>query len=97
MVAEDASLMGTTLVLTDKTELERLRQDSKSQQNSSMELVSELRTSLTAIAKSVQQLAGNADPQITRHVADGIAREAEQLDRTISGFLGNAKAATTNS
>ena len=58
MVAEDASLMGTTLVLTDKTELERLRQDSKSQQNSSMELVSELRTSLTAIAKSVQQLAG---------------------------------------
>lgn len=97
VVAEDASLMGTTLVLTDKTELERLRHDNKAHQEIAAELASEFRTSLTTIAGSVQQLARSGDPEIARQLADGIAREAEQLDRTISSFLGGAKAATTNS
>jgi PAS domain-containing protein len=97
VVAEDASLMGTTLVLTDKTELEGLRHDHKAHQEISADLASELRTSLTTIAGSVQQLVRSGDAETARRLADGIAREAEQLDRTISSFLGGAKAATTNS
>jgi PAS domain-containing protein len=97
VVAEDASLMGTTLVLTDKTELERLRHDHQAHQEISAELASGLRTSLTTIAGSLQQLARSGDPEIARQLADGIARQAEDLDRTIGSFLGGAKAATTNS
>jgi PAS domain-containing protein len=97
VVAEDASLMGTTLVLTDTTELERLRHHHKAHHEISAELASRLRTSLTTITGSVQQLVRSSDPAIARQLADGIAREAEQLDRTIGSFLGDAKAATTNS
>jgi PAS domain-containing protein len=97
VVADDASLMGTTLVLTDKTELERLRHDHKAHQETSAELASGLRTSLTTIAGSVQQLVRSGDPETARQLADRIARQAEELDRTIGSFLGGAKAATTNS
>jgi Osmosensitive K+ channel histidine kinase len=77
--------------------LERLRHDHRAHQEISAELASGLRTSLTTITGSAQQLAHSGDPQIARQLADGIAREAEQLDRTIGSFLGAAKAATTNS
>jgi PAS domain-containing protein len=97
VVAEDASLMGTTLVLTDKTDIERLRHDHKVHQEISAELASDLRTSLTTIAGSAQQLARSRDPEMARQLADGIAHEAAQLDRTIGSFLGGAQVVTTNS
>jgi PAS domain-containing protein len=95
--AEDASFMGTTLVLTDKTDIERMRRDQKLHQEMSSELALGLRNSLTAIAAYAQQLAGSRDPELTRQLAGGIAHEAAQLDRTIVSFLGGARAATTSS
>ena len=95
--AEDASFMGTTLLLTDKTDIERIRHDQKLHQEISSELALGLRNSLTAIAGYAQQLAGSPDPELTRQLAGGIAQEAAQLDRTIVGFLGGARAATTSS
>jgi nitrogen-specific signal transduction histidine kinase len=97
VLAEDASLMGTTLVLTDKTDIERIRHDQKMHQEISSELALGLRNSLTTIAGCAQQLACSRDPELARQLADGIAHEAAQLDRTIGSFLGGAQAATTSS
>ncbi len=97
VLAEDASLMGTTLVLTDKTDIERIRHDQKVHREVSSELALGLRHSLTTIAGYAQQLACSRDPELARLLADGIAREAAQLDRTIGSFLGGARTATTSS
>jgi len=97
VLAEDATLMGTTLVLTDKTDLERIRHDQKMHREISSELALGLRNSLTTIAGYAQQLACSRDPELAHQLADGIAHEAAQLDRTIGSFLGGARAATTSS
>jgi PAS domain-containing protein len=97
VLAEDASIMGTTLVLTDKTDIERIRHDQRMHQEISSELALGLRSSLTTIAGCAQQLARSRDPELARQLADGIAHEAAQLDRTIGSFLVGAQAATTSS
>ena len=97
VLAEDASLMGTTLVLTDKTDIERIRHDQKLHEEVSSELALGLRNSLTTIARYAQQLAHCGDSERARQLAEGIAGEAAQLDRTIGSFLGGARAATTSS
>ncbi|MGA2360279.1 MAG: PAS domain-containing protein [Terriglobales bacterium] len=96
VLAEDASLMGTTLVLTDKTDIERIRHDQKVHQEISSELALGLRHSLTTIAGYAQQLACSRDADLARQLADGIAHEAAQLDRTIGSFLGGARVASTS-
>lgn len=97
VLAEDASLMGTTFVLTDRTELARIRQDQEIRQEVSAEMALGLRNSLTTISGYAQQLARSRDPEFARQLADEIAREAAQLDRTIGSFLAGAKAAHTSS
>ncbi len=97
VLAEDASLMGTTLVLTDRTDIERIRHDQKIHQEISSELSIGLRDSLTTIAGYAQQLACSRDTDLAHQLADSIAREAANLDRTIGSFLGGARAATTSS
>ena len=97
VLAEDASLMGTTLVLTDKTAIERIRHDQKVHQEISSELALGLRNSLTTIAGYAQQLACSRDAELARQLADGIAHEAAQLDRTIGSFLGGSRVASTSS
>jgi PAS domain-containing protein len=97
VLAEDASLMGTTFVLTDRTELARIRQDQEMRQEVSAEMALGLRNSLTTISGYAQQLARSRDPEFARQLADDIAREAAQLDRTIGSFLAGSKAATTSS
>lgn len=97
VLAEDASLLGTALVLTDKTDIERIRHDQRMHQEFSAELGLGLRNSLATIAGYAQQLAGSRDPEQSRQLADNIASEAEQLDRTIGSFLGGAQAAASGS
>lgn len=97
VLADDASLMGTALVITDKTDIERIRHDQKMRQEVSSELALELRNSLATIAGYAQQLACSRDVELGRQLADSISREAAQLDRTIGSFLGGAQAATTSS
>lgn len=97
VLAEDASLMGTTLVLTDKTDIERIRHEQKMRQEISSELAGGLRDSLTTIAGYAQQLACSRDADLARQLADSIAQEAAQLDRTIGSFLGGARATATSS
>jgi PAS domain-containing protein len=97
VLADDASLMGTTLVLTDKTDIERIRHDQKMHRELSSELALGLRTSLHTIAGYAQQLSCSRDQELAHRLAEGIAQEAAQLDRTIGSFLGGAQAATTSS
>lgn len=97
VLSEDGSLMGTTVVVNDKTDVERMRHDQKMRQETSSDLSVALRDSLTTIAGYAQQLACSRDGELAHHLADNIAREAAQLDRTIGSFLGGARAATTSS
>lgn len=97
VLAEDASLMGTTFVLNDQTEIERIRHDQQMRQEISAEMALGLRTSLTTIAGYAQQLAHSRDSELARQLASDIAQEAAQLDRTIGSFLAGAKAAATGS
>ena len=97
VLAEDASLMGTTFVLTDRTEISRIRHDQEMREEVSAEMALGLRSSLATIAGYAQQLAHSRDAGLARQLADDIAKEAAQLDRTIGSFLAGAKAATTSS
>ena len=97
VMADDASLMGTTLVLNDKTDLERIRHDQRVRQEVSEEMAQELRNSLATIAGYAQQLAQSRDADLARQLADSIAGEAARLDRTIGSFLGGAQAAAFGS
>ena len=97
VLSEDASLMGTTFVLNDQTEIARIRQDQQMRQEISAEMALGLKTSLTTIAGYAQQLAHSRDAELARQLASDIAQEAAQLDRTIGSFLAGAKAATTSS
>jgi len=97
VMADDASLMGTTLVLNDKTDLERIRHDQRVRQEVSEEMAQELRNSLATIAGYAQQLAQSRDADLARQLADSIAAEAARLDRTIGSFLGGAQAAASGS
>ena len=97
VLAEDASLMGTTFVLTDRTEIAHIREDQELRREVSAEMALGLRSSLTTISGYAQQLAHTRDTELARQLADDIAREAAQLDRTIGSFLSGAKAATTSS
>ncbi len=96
VLGDDATLMGTTLVITDKTDIERFRHDQKMYREVSSELAESLRASLGTITGYARQLSRSCDPELA-HLADGIARETAQLNETVSGFLGEAEAATTSS
>jgi len=97
VMGEDASLMGTTLLLNDKTDIERIRHDQRVRQEISAEMAEELRNSLTTIAGYAQQLVHSRDAELARQLADNIAAEAANLDRSIGSFLGGRKAAASGS
>ena len=94
VLAENASLLGTTFLLNDKTEIERIRQEGQMHQEISSEMALGLRNSLATIAGYAQQLAQSRDPELARQLADDIANEAARLDRTTVRFLAGAKSAT---
>lgn len=97
VLSEDASLLGTTLVLTDKTDIERIRHDQRTRQEISSEMAEGLRESLATISGYAQQLACSRDPELARQLADNIAAESARLDQTIGSFLGGAQAAASGS
>lgn len=94
VLAEDASLLGTTFLINDKTEIEKIRRDGRMHQEISAEMALGLRNSLATIAGYAQQLAQSRDPELVRQLADDIANEAARLDRTTVCFLAGAKSAT---
>jgi nitrogen-specific signal transduction histidine kinase len=94
VLAEDASWLGTTFVINDKTEIEQIRHEGQVHQEISSELALGLRNSLATMAGYAQQLAQSRDPELARQLADEIAKEAAGLDRTTVRFLAGANTAT---
>jgi PAS domain-containing protein len=94
VLGEDASLLGTTVLINDKTEIERIRREEQIHQEISLEMALGLRNSLATIAGYAQQLAQRRDPELALQLADDIASEAARLDRTTVSFLAGAKTAT---
>jgi nitrogen-specific signal transduction histidine kinase len=94
VLGEDATWLGTTFVINDKTEIEQIRQEGQMHREISSELALGLRNSLATIAGYAQQLAHSRDPELARQLADEIAKEAAGLDRTTVRFLAGAKSAT---
>jgi len=92
VIGDDANLLGTSMVLADKTEVAALRQDEEAKREIAAEMALRLRTSLTSIAGYAQQLAHSRDAELARQLADDIAHETAQLDHTVGGFLAGRKA-----
>ncbi|HZC24109.1 MAG TPA: hypothetical protein VE866_12270 [Candidatus Binatia bacterium] len=96
--ALDGSALGAACMINDVSELEGIRRQQELQGEMSAEMALQLRTSLATISGYAQQLAQNRDPGLARQIAEDIAHEAGQLDRTIGGFLTrnrSAKAASS--
>ncbi len=85
--APDGGLLGAACLINDVSELEGIRRQQELQGEMSAEMALQLRTSLATISGYAQQLAQNRDPGLARQIAEDIAHETAQLDRSIGGFL----------
>jgi nitrogen fixation/metabolism regulation signal transduction histidine kinase len=90
----DGDFLGAACLITDRTELTRIRRAQDLHGEMSAEMALELRTSLTTISGYAQQLAASRNAELAHQLAADIAAEAAQLDRTIGGFLASAKGAS---
>lgn len=89
-------VLGAACLINDQTELRRIREQEQRRGEMSAEMALELRNSLTLISECARQLAAEPNPEVAQKLAADVATEAEQLQRTIGGFLagtGAAKAA----
>jgi PAS domain-containing protein len=85
--ALDGSLLGVACLINDLSELEGIRRQQELHGEISAEMALQLRTSLTTISGYAQQLANSRDVELAKQLANDIAHEAAQLDRSIGGFL----------
>lgn len=85
--AADGELLGAACLISDLTELERIRRQQELHGELSAEMALQLRTSLATISGYAQQLANSRDPELALQLAGDIASEAAQIDRRLGGFL----------
>jgi PAS domain-containing protein len=83
----EGELLGVACLISDRSEIERIRRQQQLRGEISAEMALQLRTSLTTISGYAQQLAGNREPAMAQQLAADIAAEAASLDRRIGGFL----------
>ncbi len=93
MPALGGGLLGVACLINDLSELERIRRQQELNGEISAEMALQLRTSLATISGYAQQLANNNDPGLAMQLANDIAQEATQLDRSIGGFLTRTQSA----
>lgn len=87
VLAVDGNLLGVACLINDLSELESIRRHEEMQSEISGEMALRLRTSLATIAGYAQQLARNRDWELAAQLAEDIAYEAAELDKSIGGFL----------
>ena len=85
--------LGAACLITDKTEFATIQRLQELRGEMSAEMALALRNSLATISSYAQQVAVSSDPALVRQLAVDIVSEAADLDHTIGGFLGGAKAA----
>jgi PAS domain-containing protein len=96
--AANDGLLGVACLISDLSELKRIRRQQELHGEISAEMALQLRTSLATISGYAQQLANSRDPELAQQLAADIAEEAARLDRTLGGFLtekGSAHGAAT--
>jgi PAS domain-containing protein len=91
--ASDGGLLGVTCLINDLSELEQIRRQQELHGEISAEMALQLRTSLATISGFAQQLANSRDAEQSLQLANDIAHEAAQLDRSIGGFLSTKRTA----
>lgn len=93
VLGEDARLMGTTFLLTDKTEITRIRREEETRRELAGEMALAMRTSLAAICGYAQQLMKSRDAEQASQLAADISNEAAQLDHSLASFVAGEKGA----
>ena len=83
----DDGVLGAVCLINDRSEVEEIRHQQELQGEVSAEMALQLRTTLATISGYAQQLANSHDPEMARQLANDIAHEAAELDRSIGGFL----------
>ncbi|HUC30288.1 MAG TPA: hypothetical protein VMR80_11910 [Candidatus Acidoferrum sp.] len=83
----DGGLLGVACLINDLSELEGIRRQEALRSEMSAAMALQLRTSLKAITGYAQQLADSNDASVATKLAEDIAQEAADLDRTLGGFL----------
>jgi PAS domain-containing protein len=91
--AEDGNLLGVACVVNDVSAAEHIRRERELHEELSAEKALQLRSSLATISGCARQLANDRDGAMVAQIANDIAREAEQLECTIGGFLREGRAA----
>ena len=85
--AVDGTLLGIACLINDLSELQHIRRQQVQRGEISAEMALRLRTSLTTISSYAQELAKAGDAADARQLAEDIAHEAADLDRSLGGFL----------
>lgn len=85
--AVDGTLLGAACMISDRSELERIRNQQLLQGEVSAEMALELRTSLATIAEYAKRLEQIQDRETVRQIGADITSEAAQLDMRIGGLL----------
>ncbi len=90
--SEDGNLLGVACVISDLSEMERMRRQQELHEELSAEQALHLRNSLATISGYAQQLARSRDVELANRLANDIAHEAEEMDRSLGEFLGARRA-----
>jgi len=85
--------LGAACLISDQTELARMRQQQAMRGEISAEMALELRNSLATILDCAKRLSIGPDEQSVQRLASDIASEAAHLNHTIGGFLAEPRAA----
>jgi signal transduction histidine kinase len=85
--AVDGTLLGAACMISDRSELEQIRNQQQLQGEVSAEMALELRTSLATIAEYAKHLERTQNPETVRQIGADIESEAARLDQRIGGLL----------
>jgi len=90
---EHDSLLGVVCLIHDATEMQHILREREMLSELSAEKALQLRNSLATISSYARRSMASADPGQSAQFAADIVQEAEQLDRSIGGFLCGKRAA----
>ena len=91
--APDGAVLGAACLISDRSEIARIRRQEELRAELSAAMALELRSSLGMISDCARQVAAGGEAGSAQRLAGDIAVEAERLERTVGGFLAGEKTA----
>ena len=89
--AANGELLGAACLLSDRTDIARMRREQVMHGEISAEMALQLRNSVSLISEYAETMAASGDGRQTQQLAKDIRSEAEHLQQTIGGFLTGRK------